>query len=76
MCSLPSIHPELGRDCEGFEWFLEPERRGSISPDLLPSYFRSKAETPVDIEFDHDRAAMGECMCVYITLTNTVQFNR
>ena len=48
---------------EGFDWrqeSTEQERAGSVSPDILPSIFRSRKESLVDVEFDHERAALGE----------------
>lgn len=46
---------ELSLDLtSGFDWTQE-----SVSPDFLPSIFRPKRESLVDIEFDHSRAAEG-----------------
>ena len=57
----PSL--ELCTAGDGFDWRLESierERKSSVSPDLLPSIFRSRKESLVDVEFDHERAALGE----------------
>lgn len=49
-----------GGDDDKFDWSTAPERKGSISPDLLPSLFRPKPISPVNIEFDHSKAALGK----------------
>jgi len=51
-----------GGDDDKFDWSTAPERKGSISPDLLPSLFRPKPISPVNIEFDHSKAALGLAM--------------
>lgn len=48
----PSV--DLPVDSEGFDWSVE------VSMEIAPSLFRpTKPESPVDINFDHNRAAMG-----------------
>ena len=50
-------HPnlDLPAESEGFDWSAEE------SMEIVPSIFRpTKPESPIDINFDHSRAALGK----------------
>jgi hypothetical protein len=44
---------------EKFDWTCLNHRRRSVSPDVVPSLFRPRKESLVDVSFDHSRAASG-----------------
>lgn len=57
--SSSSLHLDLPADDESFDW--SRTSRETSPPLVSPSYFRpEKPESPVDINFDHSRAALGE----------------
>ena len=49
-----------GGESEGFDWSIASDKKTPFSPDLLPSFFRPKPASPVNIDFDHSKAAMGK----------------
>lgn len=54
---------DLPSDSEGFDWSTETRC------ELLPTVFKpAKPESPIDINFDHSRAAMGESLIPSIYL--------
>ena len=60
-CYSPRDVLDLGcSDQEDYDWTVGRDRDpDTVSLDLQPSLFRSKPDTPVYVEFDHSRAALG-----------------
>ncbi len=55
---------DLPSDCEGFDWSSESRCQ------ILPTLFKpAKPESPVDISFDHYRAALGQNYVIYCQFT-------
>lgn len=50
---------DLPAECDGFDWDSEASpTRDSISPILFRPGLQ---ESPIDVDFDHIRASLGEC---------------
>lgn len=47
-------------DEQRFDWTCPSQRRRPMTPDVVPNLFRPRKESLVNVNFDLDRAALGE----------------